>query len=317
MGPSGNLQGGFKFLNLTSGKKIVRRSWDIIPMPQTVIDRVNLLGKDQPELLIFTDRKGQPIGDVEDIHGADDHAEDDDVELPGVPGGNQTHQDAIPEINETEIDINDLNINEANPMIDTEPGIEIDIVPDANQETEPAPVAPVPDAPAETAPPIIATPDEIPGVRRSTRVRTRASDHDYVPSMSGSSKYAYAVTQLETQGVLHPDAHMFFQTNIYRSEPDVVAAIMTQLSLKAGLREWGKSAHKAVHSEMKQLHFRDTSRPRHWKELTHTEQKSILESHMFLKEKRSGEIKGRAVAGGNKQRDFISKEEASSPTVAT
>ncbi len=38
---------------------------------------------------------------------------------------------------------------------------------------------------------------------------------------------------------------------------------------------------------------------------------------MFLKEKRTGEIKGRTVAGGNKQRDFISKEEASSPTVTT
>jgi hypothetical protein len=38
---------------------------------------------------------------------------------------------------------------------------------------------------------------------------------------------------------------------------------------------------------------------------------------MFLKEKRDGKIKGRTVAGGNKQRDFISKEDASSPTVAT
>jgi hypothetical protein len=38
---------------------------------------------------------------------------------------------------------------------------------------------------------------------------------------------------------------------------------------------------------------------------------------MFLKEKRDGKIKGRTVAGGNKQRDYISKEDASSPTVAT
>jgi hypothetical protein len=38
---------------------------------------------------------------------------------------------------------------------------------------------------------------------------------------------------------------------------------------------------------------------------------------MFLKEKQTGEIKGRTVAGGNKQHDFISKGEASSPTVAT
>jgi hypothetical protein len=55
----------------------------------------------------------------------------------------------------------------------------------------------------------------------------------------------------------------------------------------------------------------------HWQDLTHAQRKSIMESHMFLKEKRTGEIKGRTVAGGNKQRDFISKEEASSPTVAT
>jgi hypothetical protein len=43
----------------------------------------------------------------------------------------------------------------------------------------------------------------------------------------------------------------------------------------------------------------------------------VLESHIFLKQKRYGKIKGRTVDGGNKQRDYISKENASSPTVAT
>jgi hypothetical protein len=38
---------------------------------------------------------------------------------------------------------------------------------------------------------------------------------------------------------------------------------------------------------------------------------------MFLKEKRDRKIKGRTVAGGNKQREHITKEDASSPTVAT
>jgi hypothetical protein len=42
-----------------------------------------------------------------------------------------------------------------------------------------------------------------------------------------------------------------------------------------------------------------------------------MESHMFLKLKRDGKIKGRTIAGGNKQRDYISKEDAISPTVAT
>jgi hypothetical protein len=50
---------------VNTGKKITRRSWDVIPMPDTVIACVNALGTDQPEQLIFTDRRGRPIGDVE------------------------------------------------------------------------------------------------------------------------------------------------------------------------------------------------------------------------------------------------------------
>jgi hypothetical protein len=57
LGPSGNLQGGYKFMALNTGKKITRRSWDVIPMPDTVIARVNALGNDQPEQLFFTDRR--------------------------------------------------------------------------------------------------------------------------------------------------------------------------------------------------------------------------------------------------------------------
>jgi hypothetical protein len=37
---------------------------------------------------------------------------------------------------------------------------------------------------------------------------------------------------------------------------------------------------------------------------------------MFLKQKRDGKIKGRTVDGGKKQREYISKEDASSPSVA-
>jgi hypothetical protein len=51
--------------------------------------------------------------------------------------------------------------------------------------------------------------------------------------------------------------------------------------------------------------------------LTETQKATVLESLIFLKQKRTGEIKGRTVAGGNKQRGYIDKEDASSPTVAT
>ena len=72
--------------------------------------------------------------------------------------------------------------------------------------------------------------------------------------MTGS-KYSFAVSQLEYHVALHPDAHMLF-TKMQEEHPDIITAIMTKPSLKAGLREWVTKAHSDVHSNMKQLHFR-------------------------------------------------------------
>ena len=96
-----------------------------------------------------------------------------------------------------------------------------------------------------------------------------------------------------------------------------MATVLTQLSLKAALKQWGEDAKIAVEAEAKQLHWRNSFEPVHYKEIDEDQHKQILESHVFVKKKRSGQIKARKVAGGNKQRDFISKEDASSPTVAT
>jgi hypothetical protein len=71
LGRRGNLQGGFKFMALNSSKKIFRRIWDVIPMPGLVIDRVNALGRYQPQNMTSTNTQGCLIGDVE-IPGVDD-----------------------------------------------------------------------------------------------------------------------------------------------------------------------------------------------------------------------------------------------------
>ena len=68
------------------------------------------------------------------------------------------------------------------------------------------------------------------------------------------SKYSYSVMQLEIQGVLNPDAHMSVQEEFYQAEPDVVASVMTQLSLKSSLRAWGDKAYTAFQSEIKQVY---------------------------------------------------------------
>jgi hypothetical protein len=97
----------------------------------------------------------------------------------------------------------------------------------------------------------------------------------------------------------HPDTHQLLSQLLSETAPDVVEVILTQLSLNAGLKTWKDKDHKAIHVEMKQLHLRDTFRPKLWKELTEEQRAAILESHLFLKQKSTGVIKGRAVAGRN------------------
>jgi hypothetical protein len=63
-----------------------------------------------------------------------------------------------------------------------------------------------------------------------------------------------------------------------------------------------------VFDEMKQLHFRKIFVPKHWHLLTKEQKAQVLEAHLFLEQKSDGTIKGRAVASGNKQWGYISKE---------
>ena len=72
-----------------------------------------------------------------------------------------------------------------------------------------------------------------------------------------------------------------------------------------------------MHYEIKQLNFRNTFKPMHWKELDDTQSRIILEYNIFLKQNRDVKINRRTVAGGNEQRDYISKEDYIPPTVAT
>ena len=65
------------------------------------------------------------------------------------------------------------------------------------------------------------------------------------------SKYSYAVTQMESQGVLNRDAHMFVHEEFYQEEPDFVTSVMTQISLSSGPRARGEKANTAVQYEMK------------------------------------------------------------------
>ena len=69
LGQTGNLQGGYKLLNLWTGKNITRCNWTHLPMPIEVIERVNKIGiaQGQPKLLTFKDRHGYENSDPDRV----------------------------------------------------------------------------------------------------------------------------------------------------------------------------------------------------------------------------------------------------------
>ena len=301
LGGRWNVQGGYLFLSLNTGRVITRYSYTILPMPQSVIDRINVLGADQPTGISFHDRFGRDIGDVD----ANFNSSGDETDITGVYEDVDTPQNETASndfVDDSNVPADDVRVHNNAESVEFEPSF------DNNQEIA------MPDTEESIAvnPPMIESETVEP--RRSTRERKPVSS--YIPSMTGS-KYAYAVTQLCEDGVVHPDAHTFVQDEFFESDPAIFKLVMTQISLKNAIKLWGEDARSAAQSEIKQLHWRDSFQPIHRRDLTEKEKAMILESHMFVIKKRDGKIKAREVAGGNKQRGFIEKEDASSPTVAT
>ncbi len=142
-------------------------------------------------------------------------------------------------------------------------------------------------------------------VCRSTRERTKPV---YYQPTRTDQKYSFATTQL---------GKSLLKDETYQNDPVVAFALMQQMSLKAALKQWGSNAEMVGIKEASQLHWRNTFIPKQYSQLTNDKKTKVLESHMFFVKKRTGETKARLVSGGNKQRDYFTKQDSSLPTVAT
>ncbi len=145
-----------------------------------------------------------------------------------------------------------------------------------------------------------------PAKRRSTRMVKKLST--YTPSMTGN-KYAATLTQIVVSLGGSKNALSMAQMSVKLMLPgvhrkaDTVGMIMAQLSMKASIKKWGAEAEYAITKEMKQLHWRYSYKPNHWHGLTKKQKEQVLESQIFLKQKRDGKIRAWKVIGGNKQCD--------------
>ncbi len=204
---------------------------------------------------------------------------------------------------------------------------DLNFTPPQNEQQAPNQEPTMTEPTANTSDPAISAPAPVAvlppiGQRRSTR--TRQPVQRYVPSTIGKT-YSYTATQLaanETNSDKekekpnpYSDMFLMMKNGTYEYDLQVVEYIMTQLTLKNALKLWGNNVQLAVEAEVKQLHWQNSFKPVNWNKILPKKKKAILESHIFFKKKKLGEVKARKVASGNKQHDFIDKEDASSPTV--
>ena len=80
--------------------------------------------------------------------------------------------------------------------------------------------------------------------------------------------------------------------------------IMTNMSIKQLITKLGiEPTMKSSKVEMKQIHMRDSFKPKQYHKLTLKQKAMMVESFIFLKDKKDGSLKARAVLGGNVQQE--------------
>jgi hypothetical protein len=94
------------------------------------------------------------------------------------------------------------------------------------------------------------------------------------------------------------------------------ASFAQQYILQKGLKVFGKQGHEASKKEIGQLHKRMCFAPLKVKDMKPSERKKAQMGLMFLTEKRDKSVKGRMVYNGKPTREWLSREDAASPTAA-
>ncbi len=72
--------------------------------------------------------------------------------------------------------------------------------------------------------------------------------------------------------------------------PEVIGAIMAQLLMKAAEKEFRvERTKKSCRLKVKQIHMQNIFVPKHWDDLTLKQRGQILESFIFVEQKKSGD----------------------------
>jgi Reverse transcriptase (RNA-dependent DNA polymerase) len=291
-----NLQGGHHLLDLRTGQTIKRRTITQVPITQNIIEMVHKLAEadKMSEGFKITNRNNIALFDSSWIAGVDYEEENDD----------ETSEEDM----ETSVDNMDPNeIAEMHTKKDNSSSEESN--PDESEHTpEKSEHSSEEDNEEEEE-------DSDEEDHLNNELRTK-SGRLVKPPVKLNLNQCHLITQGHERTEYSIETGKVIARNMIGINHKHYQFTETY-GLKKGLRKFGKDGYTAALQEMRQLHERTVFKPINIHELTHQEKKRAIDSLIFLVQKDDGRIKARTCANGSVQRDYIDKDEASSPTALT
>ena len=302
IGPSTGEHGYYKFVSLATWSVITRRSWTELPIPEEVIAHLCKKALEDDQHGKLKDRalakpylksaskaqvaKKEPKSQAkraktnpyEALSWSDDSDDEDEYTL-GTDTSN--HQDDF-DVGQDDMDNDNLEDIHETPSV-------VDLTHDDNLLVE--------------------------EVGRNQpegwvdEVRSRFRKNGVV--LNTSIKEIHKLIEAEKNGNL---------PRIFEDKPDdtTPGVVLTQMSVKAGIKEWGSAGIVAALQEMDQLLKKKVFNFVRKEDLTREQVRKALRTLIFLKKKRCGRIKGRCCVDGRPQARLVQDDlyDPYSPTVS-
>ena len=342
--PTKTIQGGHEIMDLSTGRVITRPKVTVIPISDIIKKKVEDMATEQgiKSLKFFNRKKEELFHDTDMIAGVvpdvdseeSDNEDQDSYNEDEEENEHDTEQDKIDDLLDDEerqqpkqhTPIKDEDVTEDEDD-DNEDENEDDTDDDEDEE------------PNQMASRNSKEEDVSNSMRRSTRTRSQPTTlspiwegKSYLQAATGKETNEQKLARIEVSHNLVTQAIEESRVNEYtektvkmiaRSMDAIRHSVMKdgvsfaqQYFLKKGLDKFGKKGREAAIKELDQLYRRNCFEPVLVKELSSRERMKAQETLLFLTENRDGTIKGRAVYNGKPTRDWLSKEDANSPTAA-
>ena len=328
--PKEDRQHGHLVMSLKTGKPITRHKVTPCNTPPEVIRRVEQLAKrsgikqrNTPMIRTYALDTGV---DYSDSDSSDDESYTDSSSDDDSLTGYET-DDSLPDLEEQAYDSDDDTDSEdetpprppsriARKKNNSQKSVNIDTDTQVRQYNPTEPASDVQNQPSTQPKPKYNNPQshatELPTPTPPRRSgRTRKPPEFLQPTHTGKSHTSETKHLFSQATMRDPETYIEYSED----EATIIAQCFIQTySLKAGIKKFGDDGLNAAKAEFQQMHDRQAWEPVDINNYPYHVRRQVMNSLMFLVQKRDGRIKARHCANGSIQRNWYTKEESSSPT---